>query len=134
MKRMFLFTAVLLLLLSINTYAQWGEDTTNTLVDSSFTGNAKVDTFSIATDGVGGAIIGYRDDRTSAQYDVYMQKFDSLGSWQWGNMGLQISNKQPSDASNINVIADSLGGATISWIEGDSILLERLYPDGTTKW
>jgi hypothetical protein len=64
---------------------------------------------------------------------VFVQKFDSLGNTKWGPNGLRISNLL-GNASSINIIPDSVGGAVIGWAEGDTILLSRINSLGNPKY
>src|SRR4030042_5337905 len=69
----------------------------------------------IVSDGVGGAIIAWFDNRTGTDIDIYAQHLNSAGVAQWGgDYGIPIC-KELHDQSDVKVISDGVGGAIIVW-------------------
>ncbi len=95
----------------------------------------------IVSDGFGGAIICWLDNR-SGSFDLYAQRINASGTIMWSPNGILIASgaiTNITDNSNI-MIADGNGGAIISWrntvdIAIDSkILLQKISPTGGFLW
>ncbi|MBN1802037.1 MAG: hypothetical protein JW891_11050, partial [Candidatus Lokiarchaeota archaeon] len=86
---------------------QWGEN--GTLICGA---DGDQESVKITSDGVGGAIIAWSDDRISN--DIYAQKINFYGVLKWNDNGTVICN-----ATNRQVlpeiICDGAGGAIIAW-------------------
>ena len=90
------------------------------------------------SDGAGGAIIVWQDDRnfSSGLSDIYAQRIDSNGVAQWAPEGVVISNHQAGEV-NPTLISDNAGGAIITWAGGHGyrkILAQRINADGVAQW
>ena len=90
----------------------------------------------ICSDGAGGAIIAWQDDRGS-DYDIYAQRIDSSGNIIWTNNGEAITTASD-DQVSVKICNDMAGGAIIVWIDrsnanGD-IYAQRIDSTGTVKW
>jgi hypothetical protein len=73
-KKKILFCILFIFLLNNNLYSQWPDKPSISIaVDDTITGTAIDD--SLATDGNGGGIVVWSDNR-SVDYDVYIQKVD----------------------------------------------------------
>jgi hypothetical protein len=130
-KKKILFCILFIFLLNNNLYSQWPDKPSISIaVDDTLTGTAIDD--SLTTDGNGGGIVVWSDDR-NGDYDVYIQKVDSSGIIKWTSKGIQVSNLS-GNASAINIIPDSAGGAIIAWVENDSIRMQRVDSLGNPKW
>jgi hypothetical protein len=75
----------------------------------------------VASDGQGGAIIVWQDERTSpgSNSDIYAQRVDSTGALRWnggGNTGLAVCTASGFQQLP-NVVADGAGGAIFAWID-----------------
>jgi hypothetical protein len=91
----------------------------------------------IASDGAGGAVMVWRDDRNGLQRELYTQKIDVNGDIQWAVDGALVCaaagyRKQPRIAS------DGAGGAIITWYDyrdgnGD-IYVQRFDASGAALW
>ena len=66
----------------------------------------------ICSDGAGGAIVTWRDNRSGA-YDVFAQRINSAGSTQWTTNGVQLCNA--ANTQRVPKIAPDNGGAFIVW-------------------
>ncbi|MBI2472028.1 MAG: hypothetical protein HYV59_12430 [Planctomycetes bacterium] len=71
---------------------------------------------SIGSDGSGGAIIAWNDNRVSA-FDVYVQWIDPKGLAKWSNNGVAVSTASDTQCFPV-VVNDGTGGAIIVWQDG----------------
>jgi hypothetical protein len=81
------------------------------------------------TDGAGGAIISWE----GTDQNIYAQKIDSAGVFQWGNDALGISVSD-SAYNNRNIASDGSGGAFIlfsSWLTG---FVQHVSAAGAAQW
>ena len=67
----------------------------------------------ISSDGSGGAIISWNDNRVSA-FDVYVQRVDPKGLAKWNNNGVAVSTAFDTQCFPVT-INDGTGGAIIVW-------------------
>ncbi len=98
---------------------------------------------SIATDGSGGAIIAWADQRDTISVprtdDVYVQRVDSNGNRLWASDGAAVSVGAGNQMRPI-VLSYGDGGAIITWHDtrnGSSnrdIYVQRIGPSGGTLW
>ena len=92
----------------------------------------------IVTDGSGGAIIAWEDERKT-EYDIYVQKIDSSGITQWDANGTIICNATI-DQFYPTLVSDGEGGAIITWQdERDGSGLRDIYAQkinsaGVVQW
>jgi parallel beta-helix repeat protein len=111
----------------------WG---INEKVVCTATGNQQLPV--ICTDGQGGAIIAWEDNRVPANgTDVWAQRLDSDGNPVWNIDGIQVCGK-PNNQADLRIIPDGTGGAFILW--GDRALnanpdlfIERIDKDGNPQ-
>jgi len=68
---------------------------------------------SISSDGSGGAIMAWNDNRVSA-FDVYAQRIDPKGLAKWSNNGVAVSTAFDTQCFPVT-INDGTGGAIIVW-------------------
>jgi hypothetical protein len=95
----------------------------------------------IVTDGAGGAVISWIDDRNGAgagSYDIYAQRINASGIVQWGADGLPVCTATGIQ-NNQQMLADN-SGAMIVWSDGRGgsanadIYAQRLNQAGTPLW
>ncbi|MGD1047741.1 MAG: T9SS type A sorting domain-containing protein [Candidatus Krumholzibacteriaceae bacterium] len=90
----------------------------------------------IASDGSGGAIVVWTDNR-SGGYDVYAQRIDASGTPLWPAAGVSICTAT-GDQTACKVISDGAGGAIIAWQDGRSgnqdIYAQRIDATGAVQW
>ncbi len=90
----------------------------------------------IASDGAGGAIITWRDYRSS-NYDIYTQRINASGNVQWTADGVAICTATD-DQYNQQIIPDGAGGAVITWQDYRSgswdIYAQRMDAGGNVQW
>ena len=92
----------------------------------------------IASDGAGGAIITWRDERVgSSEDDIYAQKVNTMGVVQWDDNGTLICNAT-SEQDIPQITTDCAGGAIITWEDprfGDrDIYVQKINSSGDTQW
>ena len=91
----------------------------------------------IASDGAGGAIITWQDNR-SGTYDIYAQRVNASGAVQWtvdGSALCTVAGTQTEPA----IICDGAGGAIIAWHDFRSgshndIYAQRVNASGAIQW
>jgi hypothetical protein len=93
----------------------------------------------VATDGIGGAIIAWMDERNGVDYDIYANRIDGSGIVRWAVDGIPICDAIK-DQSSCQITSDGQGGGIIAWEdwragnpEGD-IYAQRVDGTGTTLW
>jgi len=91
---------------------------------------------SLDSDGAGGAIIAWTDER-SDDGDIYAQRVDSSGSTQWTANGTAISTATD-EQEDLELVSDGAGGAVIVWEDErsgeDDIYAQRVDSNGSTQW
>ncbi|MDP1676259.1 MAG: T9SS type A sorting domain-containing protein [Bacteroidota bacterium] len=127
---------VLFLILSFQLSAQWS---TNPAVNNAISTAAGEQTNpAIISDGLGGAIITWRDNHNGASYDIYAQRINAYGVIQWTANGVAISIA-PSNQSIPAIVSDGSGGAIITWFDSRSgvdndIFAQKINGSGTVQW
>jgi hypothetical protein len=101
------------------------------------------------SDGAGGAIVAWTDDRRSTTVtdlyvdELYVQRLDAAGGRQWGPDALLIApatfkSGQWFDVEAPAIASDGAGGAIVAW--GDrrdfqtDVYAQRIAPNGTILW
>ena len=107
----------------------------------------------ICTDGAGGAIVSWNDDR-NGNYDIYAQRIDGSGILQWQDgsnpktygipvciaTGIQTTSEEHTftRSTNPNIVPDGAGGAFIVWCDeragGHHVYGQRIKDIGTIVW
>jgi hypothetical protein len=94
----------------------------------------------IVSDGQGGVIITWCDDRKtpgSFAYDIYAQAVDSAGSLKWSLDGVAICTTSGSQEYP-DIVSDGQDGAIITWVDyrtGDyDIYTQAIDGNGNIKW
>jgi hypothetical protein len=91
----------------------------------------------ITTDGAGGAIIAWADNRLGTN-DVYAQRFNSAGVNQWLLGGVPVSTAFNSQGG-VEIVSDGAGGAVLAWIDyrsgvSEDIYAQRINSSGIGQW
>ncbi len=90
----------------------------------------------VVQDGIGGAIITWKDHRSSS-YDLYGQRINSTGDVQWMLNGKVISNAD-ADQREHKMVIDGEGGAIIAWEDlrsgSSDIYAQKINDGGDTQW
>jgi hypothetical protein len=95
----------------------------------------------ICSDGAGGAIIVWGDNRNKViqdEWDIYGQRLDADGVAQWTDGGEEICTSFGSQWLAA-LVSDGLGGAVIAWEDWSSgtasdLYLQRIGQDGAKMW
>ncbi len=91
----------------------------------------------LISDGAGGAIITWWDNRGGANYDIYAQRINSLGIAQWTLNGVPICTAQVNQ-SYPQLTADGLGGAIIAWSDNrngaSDVYVQRINSSGVIQF
>ena len=92
---------------------------------------------SIISDGAGGAIMAWDDNRIGSNYDIYGQRVNSAGFVLWATNGAAICTAL-SDQSGAVLASDGAGGAIAAWADnrnGNSdIFAQRIHATGAALW
>ncbi len=101
----------------------------------------------IVSDGAGGAIIGWEDERINGVndngffYDVYAQRVNVAGTTQWALDGVPFTPSERCHQFSIDVplsmVADGEGGAIACWLVNagpSGIRAQKLDGDGNRTW
>lgn len=90
----------------------------------------------LTSDGSGGAIITWFDDR-NGNYDIYAQRVNSNGSVLWPTGGAAICTAS-GDQDVPRLVSDGSGGAIIMWEDDRSgsadVYLQRVASNGSVVW
>jgi hypothetical protein len=91
----------------------------------------------IASDGVGGAIITWYDGRTGSDTDIYAQRVDASGTVLWATDGVAVCTAT-GDQTFPQISRARFGGAIITWEDRrtvhQDIYAQRIDLTGTTQW
>ena len=96
----------------------------------------------IISDGQGGAIIAWQDNRNPSSYDIYAQRIASNGNQYWTGNGVQLVSG-PSNQDWPEICSDGAAGAIVTWQHRISetnnnsqtdIYAQRIYANGTVAW
>ena len=118
-------------------HAQWSSDPSVNLALADRPDEQAVPKIAATPDG--GAYVGWYD-RASGNYDLYLQRLDSLGFEQWGHNGMLVSgHPQDTWVMDWHLIADSEGAAVLVFCDirdGVNLSLHayRIGSDGTMLW
>jgi predicted lipoprotein with Yx(FWY)xxD motif len=92
------------------------------------------------SDGVGGAIIIWTDERTGGNNigDIYAQRINNAGVVQWTMNGIPVCTAA-NPQSNPTLVSDGVNGAIITWddyrdVNDPDIYAQRITGDGITQW
>jgi len=90
----------------------------------------------IVSDGQGGAIIAWQDAR-AGNYDVYAQRLNANGEFQWTEHGIPVCSAAQNQQSP-SIVSDGDGGAIIAWQDerngNHDIYAQRVNGSGEMQW
>ncbi len=90
----------------------------------------------ISADGSGGAIISWRDKR-SGTFDIYAQRIDADGHFQWATNGVSVSAERYGQYGP-SIVADGNDNFFIAWRDDRSgvgqIYCQKLGGNGNAQW
>ncbi len=92
----------------------------------------------IISDGYGGAIIAWEDNRDGTNYDIYVQRINSNGSNVWDYNG-KIVCSAIYNQYNPLAVSDGAGGVIIAWEDNrgpyySDVYAQRIMVDGNAAW
>jgi len=93
----------------------------------------------ICSDGEGGAIIVWKDDRYSiGNYDIFARRIDMEGTVKWTHDGVPICTN-PKNQADPQICSDGSGGAIITWFDYRSgtnydIYAQHVNSEGVVSW
>jgi hypothetical protein len=117
--------------------AQWATDLS--LNNPICTANAYQEEPEITTDGQGGAIITWYDERNQGNStDIYAQRISANGMVQWGMNGVPICVVAEMQIYPV-ICSDGHGGAIICWFDTRNVATQDIYAqridkNGAVKW
>jgi hypothetical protein len=85
----------------------------------------------VTSDGSGGAIMVWQDNRTTLDWDIYAQRVDKYGNAQWATNGIPICTAV-GDEINLAITSDGAGGAIITWQDHRSGINWDIYAQRVT--
>jgi hypothetical protein len=113
--------------------AQWA-------VDGNPLSNAPIDQLdaAVVSDGAGGAIVAWQDNRTGGAYDIYVQRINANGATQWSANGVAVCTS-PDVQDTPRIVSDGAGGAIVTWRDLRSganydIYAQRINAAGVAQW
>ncbi|GAG76440.1 unnamed protein product, partial [marine sediment metagenome] len=80
----------------------------------------------ICSDMNGGAIIAWQDESVFGNYDIYIQRINSTGNFQWTLNGIAVCNVN-GNQQDVKVCSDGTGGTFVTWIDNRSALTPQIY-------
>lgn len=91
----------------------------------------------IVSDGAGGALISWTDQRANDENNIYAQRVYSTGAAAWTIDGVAVcTSTNYQDSSQL--VSDGAEGAIVVWEDprgsDDDIYAQRVYSDGTPAW
>ncbi len=93
--------------------------------------------FTIASDGAGGAIVAWVNQNFSGTlFDIYAQRLNALGVQQWAVNGVAVCTAADYQETP-TIVADGAGGAIVAWIDGRNgydIYAQRMNASGVAQW
>jgi len=94
----------------------------------------------IASDGLGGAIVAWYDGRSSVtSWDTYAQRVNAAGVVQWAADGVPLCTA-PNRQGYPTIVSDGAGGAIVAWPDNRSgptnsnIFAQRVSAAGAPQW
>jgi hypothetical protein len=92
---------------------------------------------SLASDGAGGAIATWQDNRGATSYDIYVQRVNASGTPQWTGNGVALCTVDGYQ-SNPQIVSDGAAGAIVTWEDARSgathIFAARVNAAGVAPW
>jgi hypothetical protein len=100
-------------------------------------------TAGIVSDGAGGAIVGWQDNRGGTGWDVYAQRVNAAGSPQWTANGVAVctaggDQQLAGDPGAVAIVSDGAGGAYLAWTDlrngNKDVFAQRISSTGVSLW
>jgi hypothetical protein len=116
--------------------ASWSEDPTVNLLVCAADGVQQTSSASAVTDGAGGVIVVWRDDRAGAP-DLWAQRVSADGEALWAADGVPVCTAAGTQ-DEIRTVSDGAGGVIVAWRDRRGsdydYYAQRLNGDGQVLW
>lgn len=134
--RVFIQRGLLVLVVAHAAHAQWSSDLT--VNNSICTASNQQSLPAIASEGAGGAIITWYDNRNGLASDIYAQRINLSGTIQWTADGAAICTAVETQ-SLPQIVSNGAGGAIITWDDlrngtDNDIYAQKLNASGVVQW
>jgi outer membrane protein assembly factor BamB len=91
----------------------------------------------IVSDGAGGAIVAWEDQRNGPSWDIYAQRVGASGAVQWAANGVALCTAA-CEQYRVAMIPDGAGGAIVTWEDRrngyNDIYAQRVSASGAVQW
>ncbi len=92
----------------------------------------------MASDGIGGAVITWQDDRNEVDQNIYAQRMSAGGTALWAANGIKVCDASKNQTYPV-IISYQSGGVIIAWNDlrnfgGSAIYAQRVNGNGITQW
>ena len=135
-RSLFALPAALLLLVPAVSRAQWvtARSTDNIVCDAAWNQNRPA----TVSDGAGGFVSVWVDQRSGARDDLYAQAFDANGFARWTTNGVLV-DATVGTPFDVKACSDDSGGVIVSWVRSggptsDRIYSQRIDANGQRRW
>ena len=122
-----LLVTMWLVLLPMDVHAQWIEDGVPVCTAIEHQGDGQ-----IVSDGAGGAIITWCDER-SGNTDIYAQRLDASGVAKWTTDGIPLCTIAGNQVYPM-IALDNAGGAIVTWAGEGGIRVQCVDASGAIQW
>jgi hypothetical protein len=90
----------------------------------------------VTSDGIGGWVVAWRDDRVASQFNLYAQRLNGAGVPQWAVDGQAVCTSQ--FVRHLALTSNALGSVVVAWSDGRAgtaqVYGQRLAPSGVPQW
>lgn len=124
MNRKFHLFVLFTLLFAGSLWAQWTSNTTQNQQLCGATGNQYAPV--VVSDGSGGVISAWIDERTVNVQKIYVQRYNASGVPMWQANGVELVPSQ-TNAADLQCVPDGSGGAVICWMESKAGTVSMFY-------
>ena len=116
-----------------NGVIQWAANGVAVVAQTGYQGSLQ-----LSSDGNGGAIIVWEDNRSGTDIDVYAQKVDAAGTMQWSANGVALTSAIGGNEQYLQMVSDA-GGAIMCWESRRSgtdfdIYAQKINSSGVAQW
>ena len=91
----------------------------------------------MTTDGSGGAIIAWQDNRNGSDFNIYVQRVDPDGVVQWDSNGIVVCDANSGQFHPV-LVSDGAEGAIIAWYDyrlgASDIYAQHVNASGVCQW
>ena len=132
MRSVFLVALCALIIVVQSAWANWVQDG---VALCTATGDQRY--LQLTSDGAGGAIVTWQDNRSGTNWGIYAQRVNASGAVQWTIDGVVLCTAAATQY-NPSIISDGAGGAIVTWEDIRSgnfdIYAQRVNASGALQW